>query len=102
MALSLSNRAVTSETGSRIPLWIDNEEQSSDILFPVQNAEKGVIVHEAYGATPELARRAVDGAQTAFQKWRFTKPWYRRDLLLKAAKYLQEHREQVAELLKVS
>jgi hypothetical protein len=45
---------------STVALWIDNEEVSSNIKFPVVNANTGEMVHEAYGATPEIAgQRAV-------------------------------------------
>lgn len=60
-----------------------------------------MVVHQAYGATPALARQAVDSAQKAFQAWRNTTPWERKDLLLEAAKYLKDRRGDVADLLKV-
>jgi acyl-CoA reductase-like NAD-dependent aldehyde dehydrogenase len=88
--------------GKIIPLWIDNQEYASSITFPVINAEKGQIVHDAYGATPELAVRAVESARRAFLSWGKTKPWARRHLLLKAAEYLRERRKQIADLILVS
>lgn len=87
--------------GSTIQLWIDNQERSSDITFPVLNAEKGVVVHKAYGTTPELATKAVDSAQKAFLSWRDTTPWHRRTLLLEASKYLEQRRKELEDLILV-
>lgn len=89
-------------TQKTISLWIDNQEVSSTIKFPVVNAETREVVHEAWGATPELAVQAVDSAEKAFWTWRETDPWHRRQLLLAAADYLVSKREEVAELIKVS
>lgn len=86
---------------STIPLWIDNQKRSSDTTFPVLNAEKGVVVHHAYGATPKLATQAVESAQKAFLSWRDTTPWHRRTLLLKASEYLEENKKDVEDLILV-
>lgn len=84
-----------------VPLWINNQPHTSNITFPVVNAENDVVVHRVYSATPELARKAVESADRAFQAWRDTKPWHRRTLLLKAAEYLEERRKEVAEMARV-
>lgn len=84
-----------------VPLWIDNQEVSSAIKFPVVNSETGKVVHEAYGATPEIAVKAVESAEKAYWKWRDTDPWHRRKLLLGAAEYLNAQREEVAALISV-
>ena len=88
-------------THSTVHLWIDNQECSSDIIFPVFNAEQGVVVHKAYGATPELAVQAVESAQKAFLSWRDTSPWYRRKLLLDASKYMDQRRKELEDLILV-
>lgn len=100
----LASRMTLNGTGGllKVPLWIENHEHSSDIVFPVVHSETGATVHEAYGATPDIAAQAVDSAQKAFLSWRNTKPWYRRELLLKAADYLRQKRGEVADVLKVS
>lgn len=87
---------------AKIHLWIDNQPHTSDIVFPVINNESGITVHEAYGATSELAVQAAESANMAFFSWRKTTPWHRRQLLLKAADYLRHNRDQVAELIRVS
>jgi malonate-semialdehyde dehydrogenase (acetylating) / methylmalonate-semialdehyde dehydrogenase len=86
---------------STVPLWIDNQPHKSNVTFPVINHEKDLVVHQAYGATPELARKAVESAAVAFPAWRDAKPWRRRTLFLKAAGYLEERRNEVAEMARV-
>ena len=95
------NHPTQTERGKTVPLWIDNKEYTSSITFPVTNADSGRTVHEAYGATPAIAVEAVESAQRAFLSWRNTKPWDRRQLLLKAADYLRERRQEVADLILV-
>jgi len=87
---------------AKIHLWIDNQQHTSDIVFPIVNNESGITVHEAYGANPELAVQAAESANRAFFSWRKTTPWYRRQMLLKAADYLRHKRDQVADLIRVS
>jgi acyl-CoA reductase-like NAD-dependent aldehyde dehydrogenase len=84
-----------------IHLWIGNQEVTSAIKFAVVNAETGKVVHDAYGATPDIAVQAVESAEEAFWKWRDTDPWYRRKLLLDAANYLESKRDEVSALIAV-
>lgn len=84
-----------------IPLWIDNKEVSSTLTFPVTNSERREHVHEAFGATPDIAIAAVESAQKAFITWRETDVWRRRRLLQDAAEYLHQHREEAAEINQV-
>ena len=102
MAKSVERNKKSNGESPKIQLWIDNEGRSSDVIFPVLNAEKGVVVHEAYGATPDLATEAVDSAQKAFLSWRNTSPWHRRKLLLEASNYLEERRKEVEYLIRVN
>ncbi|KAJ5811772.1 hypothetical protein N7474_008073 [Penicillium riverlandense] len=83
------------------PLWIDNEDVSSAIEFPVINGQSGKTVHTANGATPELAVAAVESAQRAFGTWSKTSPWERRKLLQSAARILHNRRQEISELIKL-
>ncbi|KAK6385859.1 hypothetical protein LTS17_001431 [Exophiala oligosperma] len=99
MSLSVANSK--SRSMAKIHLWIDNQQHTSDIVFPIVNNESGITVHEAYGANPELAVQAAESANRAFFSWRKTTPWYRRQMLLKAADYLRHKRDQVADLIRL-
>ena len=84
-----------------VPLWIDNEAVISDIIFPVVNHGTG-STSSAYGATAEIVREAINSSHRAFQLWRKTTPWQRRDLFLRAAQLLESQKDEVAKLFKVS
>ncbi|KAJ5148320.1 aldehyde dehydrogenase domain-containing protein [Penicillium atrosanguineum] len=77
-----------------VPLWIDNQVVVSNIYFDVTNAGTGSTT-SAHGATRELAERAVDSSYDAFNTWRKTDPWQRRDLFLRAAQILQDKSDAV-------
>lgn len=91
----------TSKMGLPVHLWIDNTNVISSVQFPVLNASTGQVVHNAYGATPEIAIAAVDSAQKAFLSWSKTTPWERRKLFKAAAHDLRRQREEVGALLRV-
>lgn len=88
-------------TRDPVGLWIDNEVLKSDVTFPVTNSATGEAL-TAYGATPEIARRAVDSSHRAFGTWRRTSPWQRRELFTRAAQLLRERRDEIARILRVS
>ena len=82
-----------------IPLWIDNAPVTSGKKFPVTLASSGKVVHEAYGATPEIAKRAVESCQKAFETWSRTTPWHRRELLFKAAALIRERKTEIIKII---
>lgn len=84
-----------------VPLWIDNKPVTSDITFSVVNHGNGSET-SAYGATPQIARDAIDSSQVAFESWRETSPWERRARLLKAAQLLGHRSDEVKSILQVS
>lgn len=83
-----------------VPLWIDNQTFTSEIVFPVINHGNGRTT-SAYGATIDIVQDAIRSCQTAFESWRHTTPWERRELLLNAAKILTERANVVKEILEV-
>jgi acyl-CoA reductase-like NAD-dependent aldehyde dehydrogenase len=91
---------MASEPKRQVPMWIDNEPVQSDIKFTVTNQANGETL-EAYGATPEIVKRAVDSSHRAFRSWRRTSPWERRELFSKAAQLLRERKDEAASILRV-
>jgi acyl-CoA reductase-like NAD-dependent aldehyde dehydrogenase len=91
---------MSSVAGEPVPLWIDNEAVKSDIIFPVVNHGTGSTTH-AYGVTPDIVQQAIESSHRAFQLWKKTTPWHRRDLFQRAAQLLKERRSEVAQLLQV-
>lgn len=70
----------------RIPLIINGQDTVfNEREFPVRNANKGITICVAQGASVGAATSAVDAAQKAFPAWARTKPQERRRLLQKFA-----------------
>lgn len=84
-----------------VPLWIGNETVLSGITFPVTNSATGESL-TAYGATPEIVQDAVDSSYQAFNTWKRSSPWQRRELFTRAANLLRERREEAAAILRAS
>lgn len=78
-----------------IPLIINNEDVVTEIKFDVNNPVSGQRVHQSSGASVNDAKRAVDAAQAAFPAWKKTKPFARREILLKAADVMLARREEL-------
>lgn len=97
--IPIFNMAAASDT-QPVPLWIDNKPHTSDIVFPVINHGNGRTTR-AYGATPDIAKDAINSCQVAFESWKNTTPWERRELLLNAAKLLADREVLVKEVLEV-
>lgn len=72
----------------------------SGITFPVTNSATGESL-TAYGATPEIVQDAVDSSYQAFNTWKRSSPWQRRELFTRAANLLRERREEAAAILRV-
>ncbi|CAG8042190.1 unnamed protein product [Penicillium olsonii] len=80
---------------STTPLIINNESVETDIKFEVHHPATGELGSYCAGASVEDAKRAVDNAQAAFPAWSKTKPYERRDLLLKAADIMSSRKEEL-------
>ena len=70
-----------------VPLWIDGNKAASSegVKFAVYSAKEQKNVHMAESASTEDVKKAADSAKQAFESWRLTSAYERRDLLLKAA-----------------
>ncbi|RSL60784.1 hypothetical protein CEP54_006623 [Fusarium duplospermum] len=91
---------MSSPSESRVPLWIDNEPVHTNVEFLVTNSATGKSI-SASAALAEDVDRIVESSQRAFAQWRCTTTWQRRDLLLKAAKLLEERKSEIDCILKV-
>ncbi|KAJ5330076.1 hypothetical protein N7452_010466 [Penicillium brevicompactum] len=80
---------------STTPLIINNESIETDIKFEVYAPATGELSSYCAGVSVEDAKRAVDNAQAAFPAWSKTKPYERRDLLLKAADIMSSRKEEL-------
>ncbi|OQE21324.1 hypothetical protein PENSTE_c012G02721 [Penicillium steckii] len=76
------------------PLIINNESVVTDIKFPVNAPATGELSSHCVGASVDDATRAVEAAQAAFPAWSKTKPYERRDLLMKAADIMASRKEE--------
>lgn len=91
---------MNSPSENRVPLWIDNESVHTNVEFQVTNSATGKSI-SASAALPEHVDRVVKSSYRAFAQWSRTTIWQRRDLLLKAAKLLEERRREIESILKV-
>lgn len=91
---------MNSHSENRVPLWIDNEPVHTNVEFLVTNSATGKSI-SASAALPEHVDRVVKSSYRAFAQWSRTTIWQRRDLLLKAAKLLEERRREIESILKV-
>jgi delta 1-pyrroline-5-carboxylate dehydrogenase len=83
-----------------VPMWIDNTPVVSDVRFSVVNHGTG-HTFSAYGATVDITRHAIESSQSAFETWRRSTPWERRDVLLRAAELLAERRDAIEAIIRV-
>ncbi|KAK2759758.1 hypothetical protein FQN54_002492 [Arachnomyces sp. PD_36] len=78
-----------------LPLIINGEDVVGDIKFEVTNPATGEVSHYCAGASVDDATRAVTAAKAAFPAWSKTKPYERRDVLLKAADVMASRKEEL-------
>ena len=83
-----------------VPFWIDGETAtSSEVLpFPVYSAKEERNVYLAQSASPADATRAADVALRAYDTWRQTSAYHRRDLLLRAADIFEARKAEAIRL----
>jgi acyl-CoA reductase-like NAD-dependent aldehyde dehydrogenase len=78
-----------------IPLIINNESVVTDTIFDVYNPATGKVVDRCASASVDDANRAVVAAKAAFPAWSKTKPYDRRDILMRAADIMLSRREEL-------
>ncbi|VUC22998.1 unnamed protein product [Clonostachys rosea] len=83
-----------------VPLWIDNKPVHTGIQFSVTNTATGKSI-SASGISLQLVDDVVESSHRAFAGWRNTTTWQRQDLLLQAAKLLEERRDMAENILRV-
>ena len=83
-----------------VPLWINGNEtlSSEGKSFAVYSAKQQKIVHMAESATVEDVKKAADSVKAAFNSWRLTSAYERRDLLLRAADAFEAQLKRAIEL----
>lgn len=87
-------------SNSTVPLIIDNQDLISQVTFDVINPTNGLVQHKSSSSSVSEATLAAESAQRAFKLWSKTKPYARRDVLLKAADILLERKEELIRYMK--
>lgn len=75
--------------------YLDGEKGEIEVFSPWDNLVFGKVA----SASQMQAERAIEGANTAFQTWRYTGISERVDILLKAVKTLREDTDRLSNLL---
>ncbi|KAB8232261.1 hypothetical protein ETB97_001748 [Aspergillus alliaceus] len=78
-----------------IPLIVNNESVVTETIFDVHNPATGQVVDRCASASVDDANRAVAAAKAAFPAWSKTKPYDRRDILMRAADIMLSRREEL-------
>jgi acyl-CoA reductase-like NAD-dependent aldehyde dehydrogenase len=79
-----------------IPLWLNGQEHLTEPTYTITSPHTNTPIWSSSLASPSLSLSAIQSSQAAFQSWSFTKPSYRRDILLKAAQILEERTQEYA------
>lgn len=83
--------APTSSLGEQaVPLIINGREVRPDATFDVLGPRTGEVIHKCSNADVTHAQDAIAAGAEAFKSWSQTTPSHRRDILLKAARILEE------------
>ncbi|KAF7560762.1 hypothetical protein G7046_g3382 [Stylonectria norvegica] len=86
--------AVAFDINSVVPLWLDGEQLVTDTTFDVISPVNQQLLWKCSSATEKDVGNAIASAEKAFESWRFTKPWERRDIFLRAYQLLKDRQEQ--------
>lgn len=78
-----------------IPLIINNESVVTETIFDVHNPATGEVIDRCASASIDDVNRAVAAAKAAFPAWSKTKPYDRRDILMRAADIMLSRREEL-------
>ncbi|KAE8318973.1 Aldehyde/histidinol dehydrogenase [Aspergillus transmontanensis] len=78
-----------------IPLIINNESLVTETVFDVHNPATGEVIDRCASASIDDVNRAVEAAKAAFPAWSKTKPYDRRDILMRAADIMLSRREEL-------
>src|SRR6266850_5724030 len=88
---------VKDELGREYPLVIGGERIETEAkLDSINPASRTQVVGRFQKATKELANKAVESANNAFQKWKNTSPQGRAELLFRIAAILRERKHELS------
>ena len=76
--------------------WTDSPEARR---FTTTNPATGETIASFVAATPEQVRAAIEAAHRAFPAWKETPAPQRGEILLRAARHLREHKEEIARIV---
>ena len=84
-----------------VPLLIDGSliESESNLLIPVTNPATQEVIANVPCATNQEVDAAIDGAKSAFSKWKNTSIGDRARLMLRYQHILKEHHDELGELV---
>ena len=93
----------TATSVSTVPFWINGRETASSGSRhgQVTNSATGEVVRRVPFATPEDVGLAVDAARAAWPAWRSTSPLRRARILMKARDLVDQHKEELAQLITI-
>ena len=77
-----------------VPHWISNEPRLSTDVAVLYHPNTGDLVHHVSNASEQDVMDAIASASDAFQQWRRTSSRERREILLRAAKLLEERADE--------
>jgi acyl-CoA reductase-like NAD-dependent aldehyde dehydrogenase len=91
---------MVSDISYTVPIWINGSALASDTsnaTISVTSVAQETVVHHAQSASAGQANQAADSSKQAFASWKKTSHTTRRDLILRVAKYYENH---TADLIK--
>ena len=92
-----SQPTVAFKQDSVVPLWLNGKHQMTEETFDVVSPTTHEILWKSSSAGEADVAAAVRSAEEAFKTWRWTKPWERRNIFLRAHHILKE-RQQLSSL----
>jgi len=96
-AMRAALEKVKGELGREYPLVIGGERITTDAkLDSINPANRTEVVGRFQKATKELANKAVESANDAFQTWRNTSPQGRAELLFRVAAMLRQRKHEMS------
>src|SRR5262245_30275072 len=100
MTKSLESRAARTAVGN-VPLWINGKETApiSAESGNVTNPATGAVIRRVPFANARDIDLAVAAAEAAFPAWRATPPLRRARVLAKFAQLLQDHQDDLAQII---
>src|SRR5262245_43048652 len=94
-AMQTAIASVRAELGREYPLLISGERiTTGDLLISTNPSDPKQVVGRHHKATPELARRAVEGANHHFHQWSHVLAEERAQMLIRTASILRSRKSE--------